>query len=300
MKVGFFAQNYYNSANIYHLKTLSPALCGKTNISADKVKNGIKCFEMSVYNPYSRAFCYDNVRINLSKPQQIVLKNYRSKTLRDDSLTLDYNPQSFGFIKDKIKNKPIKTMILTSKDPYHSEEVGFHFLSEDLQKEYGYVHLSHIKKITCYDRLLYRDILRDYPNLEITGERIIVRYLQNWNDKIVGGIGKLADMMAIKYCNDNGIKQNIVSFAEVGSHIAHFLRGKRFLPLEKNSTEYNNLVTKYGTSDPNNIVQEMINSESSTKSTESLPLLGMYMPKNIIKRYLQVLQDKSINFCNNL
>lgn len=249
----------------------------------------LKNFCMTVHNPYTGRQCYQDVSVDLKKAQKIVLRNYRTTGLRDDALTLNYNPESYGYIKNKKTGEPVKTMILFSKDPYHEEEVGFHFLSEDLEKEYGYVHLSKRIRSSFYEKMMDGEILRDYPELGIEGPRVIVSYLKNWNDRLYGGVGKLADLMTVKYCKENDIK-NIVSSADVGSHAAHFLRGKRFLPLVKNSEEYNILLSKYGMTDPNKILQHLLENSGDEKVNVSRwGLLGMYMPKEVFEKYAKQL-----------
>ena len=134
--------------------------------------------------------------------------------------------------------------------------------------------------------------MRDYPELGIKGERIIVRYLRNWNDKIYGGIGKLADMMAVKFCEEIGIEPVIVSLADKGSHVAHYLRGKRFFPLEKDSYDYEKFVKKYKNPDPNKIMEELIANDATTpEQMRAWTLLGMYMPKEAVERYKQLVSE---------
>lgn len=284
MNVNFYAQNLNSRPYFTGIRAFKTPLTGK------EVNKLLKSFEMNVYNPYSRTFCYEKINIDLSKAQDISLKKYRDKSLRDDPLRLNYNPNRYGFIKDKKNNTPVKTMILTSQDNYHPEDVGFHFLSEDLEAEYGYVYLSKKMKRTLYDTILDSEIMEDYHDLGIVGPRVIVKYLQNWNDKKHGGIGKLADMLAVKYCIDSQIKPVIVSLADKGSPVAHYLRGKRFLPLEKDSFEYTNFKKIYGTADPNIVMEQMIKTSAEKIQVDNCwNLLGMYMPKEIIEKYSKML-----------
>ena len=130
-------------------------------------------------------------------------------------------------------------------------------MSRSLSKEYGYVHLSlhrdpraDLKESSFLDR----ELLINYPKHKIQGPRVIVEYLQNWEDSKKGGIGRLADKLAVKYCIENNIKPVIISNADRGSHVAHYLRGKRFLPPEKDTSSYDYLAKNYGCTNLNKIL----------------------------------------------
>lgn len=126
----------------------------------------------------------------------------------------------------EVEKQPISVNINATRD--NAEMVTYNFWDGD--KPIGFVQLEeHFHKkngTSCRPGIL----LKDYPKFGIEGDRVIVHMLQNFDEKTYSGIGKLADKVAIQHCLLHGIEPNVVSEAAYQSHLAHFLRGKRFLP----------------------------------------------------------------------
>ena len=142
--------------------------------------------------------------------------------------------ESASIVLKKIKNvsgevekQAISVKINATRD--NAEMVTYNFFDGD--KPIGFVQLEehfHRKNGTsCPPGIL----LKDYPKLGIEGDRVIVHMLENFDEKTYSGIGNLADKVAIQHCLLHGIEPNVVSEAAYQSHLAHFLRGKRFLPM---------------------------------------------------------------------
>lgn len=256
--------------------------CGLKKLDKDTFESEMQNVDLKLYNPYTMKNYSQNIQINLNEPQIIVLDKC--------NLTLDYDPKRIDYITDKIQNKKIKVNIIKSEKP---NKAVFYFMSPDLKKEYGYTYLSKVQNKNIYEHsYIFEELLEDYPEVGITGPRVIVEYTQNWNDKKFGGIGKLADKMAVKYCLDNDIDFNIISLADKGSHIAHFKRGKRFLPLDSYERKlYSNL---YGSYDLNKILEQLLFEAEKNESTVNIGNWGMkaiYMPKNIAQKYLSEIEN---------
>lgn len=255
-----------------------------------------KELKLRVYNPYTLAYSYndENMVVDLSKPQTFCLNRSTRKHYDGQVFELDYNPNRYGYLVDKQKCKPVRTMILSSVSG--DNKFGYHFLSEDLKEEYGYVNFSKCLRPKSFNSP-YDELLRDYPMLGIKGERLIVDYLENLQDSKIGGVGHLADKLSVKYCADNKLPLNIVSMADLNSHVAHYLRGKRFFPLDKeyNVWQYNFFMDKYGISNVNKILRILV--EKAKLTGEKIDIsdwgtLPMYMPKRLalnclveLKRY---------------
>ena len=264
----------------------------------------IKTFDMSVYNPFDDVTCSSNVTVDLNKPQKIYLEG--RKTLRwapdlinstkrkQNDIELDYNPDRTGVITDKKKNKPVKVVILkATRDDYTS----YHFMSKDLKKEYGYLYLNLClnPKDEANFQFFDSEIYLDYPEQKVTGPRVVVEYLQNNDDQRYGGIGKLADKLTVKHCLENNIKPVIVSVADCNSHVAHYLRGKRYLPLQPDSLGYKFFKQKYNCTDVNEILKNLIEKAEQTGEKVDVSLWGytpMYMPEDLAQKYTDELKSE--------
>lgn len=247
-------------------------------------------FNMKVFNPYTNSYCDSDVALDLTKPQRISLVHNSRHSYKDKFLELDYNPQRYDHLFDKINNTKIKTMILISESGRY--KTSYHFMSENLDKEYGYVELSKCKNPRVFDTPYY-DLLKDYPDFDIVGPRVIVDYLQNWDDKQIGKIGHLADKLTVKFCLENNLPLNIISVADKGSHVAHYLRGKRYLPIDKDTCTYTFFKERYGKDDINEILSELIQKAKQAGEKVNLKDWGtqtMYMPKELCEKYLKELK----------
>lgn len=203
---------------------------------------------------------------------------------------------SRGEIFDRKNNKPVKVTIMKSSGSKY--ETTYHFMSQNLKEEYGYVAFTLCKKPRSRefkDMVLEQELLKNYPEYGIKGARIIVDFLLNHNDTRYKGIGKLADKMAVKHCLDNNIKPVIISEADWGSHIAHYKRGKRFLPLEPESAAYQYFLRNYGTTDVNAVIEKLIKEEE--KNGEKINIkqwnpIFMYLPKELAQKYAKELKSE--------
>ena len=115
----------------------------------------------------------------------------------------------------------------------------------DKDKEVGYVVFNE-----CFD-LLHKDknikrkdskLLKDYPELGVVGNRLVIRILLNQKSADYSGIGYLADCLAVEHCLRRGVEPCGVSEAYWQSHMAHYLRRKRFIPEE--GKDYDNMLQK--------------------------------------------------------
>ena len=216
----------------------------------------------------------------------------------------EQNPAQKAVIYKKVFNPETKTIqkikqtvnIAVSKDKWYTT---YHLLEPQTNRELGYVTICDFEKAKNYKfSSLFMDskLSKDYPEAEIFGPRISIEYLQNNFENEYSGIGKTADQIAIEYCIQNNINPQIVSLAEEGSLIAHYKRGRRFLGFEKENNEIKKLINDYGTDDPNEIIAKMI---SNTKNSEhincdALGSLYMYMPQNIIEKYIKLIKESPI------
>lgn len=271
------------------------SFCSRKKIEFDTFKKEpvYKTFEMNVYNPYTNSNFSNIVSLNFQKPQTIILDKTTKKSAAGKFLVLNYDPERIDYLWDKKNNKPLQVNILTSEN---KDSVAYHFMSKNLKKEFGYVQLTDLfDKIDSRLSLIPDLLFRDHKDIGIVGPRVIVDYLQNWDDEAVGGVGFLADKLAVKHCLDNNIEPNIVSEADWGSHVAHYLRGKRFFPLERWSPEYEFFMSKYNTSDVNNLLQDLINEAKISGENVDLKdwgLLPMYMPKKLAAQIAKTLLSK--------
>ncbi len=269
---------------------------GRTRIKPDTFEKECvyKNFDMYMYNPHTNSYNHSVVSINLTQPQKIKLKNNSKASKADVELNLDYNSERFDFLWDKKRGCKLKTVILIS----HSGkfETAYHFMSPKLDKEYGYVNLvDYFGKLPdkYKNNFMEEELFKDYKAQGITGPRVIVDYLENFDDKSVGGVGKLADKLAVKHCLDKNIEPNIISVADYNSHVAHYLRGKRFFPLKKFSDAYDYFKCVYKETDVNKILEKLIENSKSTGVRIDISqwgILPMYMPKELAMKYIEELK----------
>ena len=75
-----------------------------------------------------------------------------------------------------------------------------------------------------------RRIYAGYVDLQDTKNGVKVLYIKNQNPDLYRHFGQVADQIEVEHCLKRGIeKPYIHSVAAMGSHIQHFLRGKRFI-----------------------------------------------------------------------
>lgn len=277
--------------------SISFKACESQKSDTFEKKSKTKDFEMKVYNPYSCSTSSAKVSVDLTKPQKIILTENAKKWCQKEPLILDYDPNRTDFIWDKTKKKPVKVVILKAENG--KEEYSYHFMSKNLEKEYGYIHLSNhfnISEDYLNPAVIDRNLFRNYSRYDIIGPRVVVDYLQNWNDKDYGGIGKLADKLSVKHCLEHNMNPVIVSVADFGSHAAHYLRGKRYLPVEPGSMAHSFYKEKYGTANLNKILERLLKQSEKTGEKVDVKDWGyapMYMPKELVEKYLEeIKRDK--------
>lgn len=247
--------------------------------SSDKIKG------FWITNPYDHEIYETDKIVDITKPQHFKWIVKRLFSFYKNVFTADFEPDKTGILFDKKTKNPIEVFIVKSHSTKDDDIDGFHFFSKDLRKEYGKVIFTNDYE-SCSKKLS-----SDYEKEGITGDRIVVLWLENRYDGQIGGVGKLADKLAVRYCIEKGIEPNIVSVAYNGSEIAHYKRGKRFFEPLKDSPAYKFLLDKYGTSNPNEVFENMIkNSEKTGAKIDLSPFgncegLAMYLPKNLVKQY---------------
>lgn len=284
--------NIFKTNQIPAPQTHPVYFCGKTEAIEKDIfeKNSqMSDVKINLFDPNSKEFFSKNCKLDLSKEQKIELTN-NGLTSKNNGirkyLIADYNPQRKGTLIDKINQKPITTTILRVNN---DSKTTYSFLSEDLSKQYGYVELKDYKypqQSGIHDFLLNKGLLCDYPELDIYGERTVVEYLRNFNDYEVGGVGKLADVMAVRHCIENGMEPNILSKSGIGSHVAHFLRGKRFISVDSCSPYADFFQERYSTLNINKILKTLIkNAKDGKVDISHWGLLIMYLPKDLAMKY---------------
>lgn len=216
-------------------------------------------------------------------------------------LKVELNPKDKAVIYKKVLNKetgkttkiPIEVFVAKSQNKYRT---SYHFLDENVN-EIGYVTIYDWSKAPSFEKAdtIYS---KNYPELGIVGDRITIDCLQNNNEQKYAGIGKAADQIAIEYCLKEGLTPNIVSLADTGSLIAHYKRGRRFFKVQEDDifSDYEGLMAEYGTNDPNKIIETQLASlpKGSWIDCTDLGQLHMYMPQEIIQKYLNKIKEHPI------
>ncbi len=281
-----------------------PAFCGTDKSSCDRFESP-NHKKITIFNPYTMEMCSDEVYFNRKTAHNVMLETKDKQGEKHLSI-LEYDPYTEGTLKDKKTEKDINTVILKYENPGNKNQFTYHIMSEDLSKEYGYIclakHNGETKPKTCeHENTFFKyikkhlsasepqhrqNLYKDYENFGIEGERLEIEHIQNLYPKEVSGAGKIADKLAVKYCYDTQTRPNIVFYSMHNSHIENYKRGNRFLPLDKDSKTAEKFRRKYGTDDPNTIMETLINKKKLTKSeTKSWGDLAMYMPSNIVKEH---------------
>lgn len=199
-----------------------------------------------------------------------------------DDLYLD-----IGHIYNKKTKEDVVVEILKEKNEHFI--TTYHFVSPTSKKYHGYVTLALLDEPKKYDSCYEgyeKKVLDDYPELDIVGPRAIVDYLRNNDEQEYGGVGLLADKLGVKHCLDNGFPPLIISEAAKNSHIAHYKRGKRFLPLKPESNEYKFFMERYGTADVNKIIKTSLEQSNGEKlDIREWPNLIMRLSEEKVEQY---------------
>lgn len=195
----------------------------------------------------------------------------------------------------KTEKIPIKIGIAISEKDWTTT---YHFIEAETNNEIGFVTICDWKKAKNYKIAAYiteGKLLDDFPEQGIVGERISIDYLQNNLPDKYAGIGRAGDQLAIEYCLNHGITPNIVSLADLNSHAAHYKRGRRFFNIDKNNIDidYYDFKRRFNTTNPNKIIETRIKATPEGQDVEcsDLGLLYMYMPKAIVKAYIEKIKE---------
>jgi len=116
--------------------------------------------------------------------------------------------------------------------------------------------------------------LRDIP------EGVFVSFIQNQYPELYSKFGQIADQIEVEHCLKRGLNNfEIRSEAALNSHALHYLRGKRFD--DKKAEEK---------------IREIIaNTPKGTLyNTKSLGSIAMYMPKNLINKYVEAIKKNPL------
>ena len=122
--------------------------------------------------------------------------------------------------------------------------------------------------------------------------------IENKNQRIYGGVEKLAQRLAVANCLERGLKGfNITGDALWNSHAIHYLAGMRFNSI---ANKYRALNTKriFGTVDVNEIVKNIIENtpQGDKYYTSIIGCVRMYMLKNVIKNITAYLKKHPVLF----
>ena len=116
-----------------------------------------------------------------------------------------------------------------------------------------------------------------------------VDYIRNYAPDRYSGFGKVADQIEVEHCLNRGLKDfEILSEATPTSLVFHYKRGKRFDYIE-DAWEKINLRKKYGTFNVNVIIERLLK-KSSLPEIPDIGTVPMYMPKDLIKKYIDIIR----------
>lgn len=270
-------------------------------------KPALQKIETTVYNPYTSQMQSGIFNIDLKKPAELVFDRFKRISQRNKPVTLRYTPENTAYVYKKIhtaengiKKQKMKVNVLTSTD---GESITtYHFFTPDLKREIGYVSIADcrlLKKNNFYEyskeAYFNKPLHVDHKKEGIVGDRIKIDYLQNWDDKKYGGIGELADRLSVEYCINNNLPLNIVSEADINSHIAHYKRGKRFFMPATESNAGDFFKNRYGTKNPNQIIKKLLSESRDARiDTGSWGCLPMYMPQELAQKYAGMAKNSPI------
>lgn len=202
---------------------------------------------------------------DMSRPQ---IFRYTAGKKRNMSFYMDFDPNRVGKLYDKKKKNPVSVYIIKTYKSFLPNNVSYYFLSKTLEECYGHVEL-------CNDT---------------RKNRLVVLWLENNKPDKIGGVGKLADRVASKYCAKNNLPFTIESTAVTDSMMAHYKRGKRFVLPKKDGFEYAFLMYQYGTSDVNQVMENLLKESEKNGKKADLSCFNnynfaMYLPKELAQKY---------------
>lgn len=232
-------------------------------------------------------FTYQSAVENLTPSTFKSTKSFLSELVKaSDDVVSTPTGNNTGTIYKKVKDsagnitkEPIKVNIIPHRD--NSEMVTYSFF--DGKECVGDV--MFLEKFHLTDGLggcRAGGLLKDYPEYGIEGNRLLVHMLRNFNEQRYSGIGSLADKIAVEHCIKHGIEPNILSEASYSSHVAHYLRGKRFI--SSNGQDFNAKIA------------ELIKGRKSGQRINTYDEVSAitYMPKEMVERIKQNLLEEPI------
>lgn len=243
----------------------------------------------------------DTFEKNENRIEHFTIRHTNYCSHRRRKVKVELNLKDKAVIYKKVLNTetgqttkaPLEVFVAKSQDKYRT---SYHFLDKNAN-EIGFVTICDWSKAPSTEKcdIVY---LKNYRKLGIVGDRITIECLQNNNELKYAGIGKAADQVAIEYCLKEGLTPNIVSLADTGSLIAHYKRGRRFFKIKKNDifSDYEGIMSKYGTNDPNKIIETLLADQPKGSWIDCTDLyqLYMYMPQEIIQKYLNKIKEHPI------
>ena len=137
-----------------------------------------------------------------------------------------------------------------------------------------------------------------YVSIKELPDGAYIAMIENKNQRIYGGVEKLAQRLAVANCLERGLKGfNITGDALWNSHAIHYLAGMRFNSI---ANKYRALNAKriFGTVDVNKIVKNIIENtpQGGKYYTSIIGCVRMYMLKNVIKNITAYLKKHPVLF----
>ena len=217
-------------------------------------------------------------------------------------VNVEQNPLDRAVIYKKIYKKetnsiqkiPYEIGIAKSKNGVYTT---YHLVEDGTKREIGYITICDLTKVkkNSYSSFLFNEnLMKDYPEHGIVGNRIAIDYIENNYQSDFSGIAKITDQIAIEYCLKNNIKPCIISESDVNAHIAHYKRGRHFFLPEEEKIE-KKFIRQFGTDNPNIILQERLELADGKKvNCSDLGQLFTYMPESVIQQYIEKIKKHPI------
>ena len=210
----------------------------------------------------------------------------------------DLKPKHNGIIYEKVRDEN-GNIVKVPHEVKIIKRAGGTFDFKDGKELIGYVRLGYIPASHCQKGSMYYDdyLTKNYEDLGITGDRIEVDYVKNFDEKRYGGIGHLADLIEVAACKELGFEPNVVSASVVSAAPLHYMRGKRFVPYEKYCDDFEMKKFDLCGKDPNDTIREIVENKSKRGGFDTSALkmeFLMYMPKEMIKELEEELKKNPI------
>jgi len=140
-----------------------------------------------------------------------------------------------------------------------------------------------------------------FVRLHDTEKGCYVQFIKNEIPQEYGDFGYLADKLEVQHCMQRNLQDfEITSYASMNSHALHYKRGKRFIG-NVNQNQKNRFFELFKDAEIKNfninaIVKYIVNHTPKGEgfNTWFLKQVSMYMPKNLIKKYVSELKKNPI------